>query len=225
LYTDRDVKFVLYINDDLYSDYKMDIAMFEKTFRLVTTSKTTNMCCFTPSGDIMRYGSIGDILEAFYERRLAAYDDRKRVLLDALAAEICELAAKRTFIRAIVEKRLVISNREDADIVADLKALELPPLSDVAEADSVRGYEYLLRMRIDRIKASAIQELEGALHGKEEEKECLEATTPTQLWLVDLADFEAAWKTYEAARMAEMTDSGASSKGAAASSSKRKIRK
>jgi DNA topoisomerase-2 len=223
LYTDRDVKFVLYINDELYSEYKIDVAMFEKTFRLVSTSKTTNMCCFTPDGNIMRYGSIGDILEAFYGCRLAAYEDRKRALLKTLAEEICELSAKMTFIRAIVEKRLVISNREDADIVADLRGLGLPPLSDAAEADSVRGYEYLLRMRIDRIKASAIQELDEALRGKEEEKKCLEMTTPTQLWLIDLADFEEAWKGYESARIAEMNDNSAPKTGGAGA--KRKIRK
>jgi hypothetical protein len=32
----------------------------------------------------------------------------------------------------------------------------LPPLTNPAEPDSVDSYEYLLRMRMDRVKASAV---------------------------------------------------------------------
>ena len=223
LYTDRDVRFVLYITDEMYSDYKMDVAMFEKTFRLVSTTKTTNMCCFAPNGGIMRYGSVGDMLDVFYENRLGAYEARRQALLGALEEEIRELQAKRTFIRAIVEGRLVISNRDDEAIVADLKGLELPALSDMGAAESVRGYEYLLKMRIDRIKAAAIEELEGQVREKEDERTCLENTNAGQLWMVDLADFEEAWKKYEGARMAELTD-GVGEKAGGAGGKKRVVR-
>ncbi len=206
LYTDRDVKFVLYISDDMYSEYKMDVAMCEKTFRLYSTSKTTNMHCFGPNGDIRKYATIGDILEEFYVRRLDAYEKRRQALLAALSEEIRELQAKRKFIRAIVDGSLVISNKDDDTIIADLKALELPCIG--GEDDTIRGYDYLLRMRIDRIKASAVDELEKEVASKEDEKKCLDATNANELWLVDLADFEDAWCKYVVDRKKELTDGG-----------------
>jgi DNA topoisomerase-2 len=212
LYTDRDVRFVLYISDDMYSDYKMDTAMLEKTFRLVATIKTTNMCCFSPENEIKKYSSVGDMLEDFYGTRLGAYEDRRGALLKALDAEICELRAKRLFIRAVLDGTLVIANKDDAYIVSRLKDLELPPLSEPSEPDNIKAYEYLLRMRIDRIKASAVSEMEEQVRGKEEEKACLESTSASELWLVDLADFESAWAEYSTARIAEMTSNTGSVK-------------
>ena len=48
-----------------------------------------------------------------------------------------------------------MANAEDDALLAGLKALDLPALSEGAD---LRGYEYLLRMRVDRLKAAAVLE-------------------------------------------------------------------
>jgi len=200
----QDNKFVLHLSEDVYDDYKHDTAGFEKAFKLTTSHRTTNMCCFDDEGSIKKYNTIGDIIEAFYVPRLAAYSERKRVQLDELNKEIRELSAKQVFIKAILEDRLKLIKASDTSIVKQLKELELPALSRLDEPDSVDGYEYLLRMRIDRVKATAVEDLMKQVADKTAVHDCLAAKKPADLWLSDLDEFDTAWEKYSAARTAEM---------------------
>jgi hypothetical protein len=114
-----------------------------------------------------------------------------------MAAEITELQARLTFIRAVVEKRLVVANALDEDLLAGLRGLSLPALSD---GEGLKGYEYLLKMRIDRIKAAAVVELEREVVAATLVRDTLAATSIQQLWLADLDEFASAWKDYVAWR-------------------------
>ena len=107
--------------------------------------------------------------------------------------EIRELSARLVFIRAVVEKRLTVANASDEDLLAGLVGLELPALS---EGVGLKGYEYLLKMRIDRIKAAAVTELEKEVADATAVRDKLAATSIQTLWLADLDEFSAAWKEY-----------------------------
>jgi hypothetical protein len=102
-------------------------------------------------------------------------------------------------VRAVVEKRLVIANADDDVLLANMRALSLPALSG---GDGLKGYEYLLRMRIDRLKAAAVAELEAEHANLMRVRAALEATTAEQLWLADLDEFSSAWTSYSAERAA-----------------------
>jgi hypothetical protein len=97
------------------------------------------------------------------------------------------------FVQAVVDGELVVANAPDEELLAGLTALELPPLSG---GEGLRGFEYLLKMRIDRIKASAVAELAAELATARAERKALKATTPQQLWLTDLEEFSTAWDAY-----------------------------
>jgi hypothetical protein len=96
----------------------------------------------------------------------------------------------------------------DTEIVAAMKAHDLPALSasakDGANASdaSVDGWEYLLRLRMDRVKASAVEDAEKAVMLATEAVAKLQATTAAQLWLADLEEFEVALEKMGAARAA-----------------------
>jgi hypothetical protein len=66
----------------------------------------------------------------------------------------------------------------------------------LSEGDGLKGYEYLLRMRVDRLKAAAMKELEMELDVAKEKARVLEATKPESLWLTDLDAFDKAWDEY-----------------------------
>jgi hypothetical protein len=91
----------------------------------------------------------------------------------------------------------------DDEIVAAMKKHDLPPLSSIEQPDSVDGYEYLLRMRMDRVKAAAIQEQETAVMRAQEQLAILEATTATDLWREDLSAFEQGWQKLKSERTNE----------------------
>jgi len=202
LYNDVDVNFVLYFKEDAFDDIEDNKALFERNFKLVTTFKTTNMCCFVPRRDgeeglvIERFSCVGDILERFVELRLPSYAERRNRMLASLTKEITELQARRAFLQAVLDGRLELMRKTDEEIVEGMKRCGIPALSDPEKADYVEGYDYVLRMRIDRVKASAIAELDKEIAAKRAEIEHLEKETPGSMWMADIREFESAWKKY-----------------------------
>ena len=150
------------------------------------------MVAFDPDMKIVRYESVGHILESFYVPRLAAYEERRLNEMRRLEAEAVEADAKARFIRAVLEGTLELRRATDLEIVAAMKKHDLPALS--AAADSVDGYDYLLRLRMDRVKATAVQDAEAAVAAARAAVAQLQTTTAAQLWLKDLVEFEAAWE-------------------------------
>ena len=202
LYNDVDVRFVLYFTEEGYDALKENVEKFEKQFKLTSSWKTTNMTCFDTKFNIVKYRTVGDILEAFVEKRLPMYEARRRNMLEVLETQMRELDAKRRFIQAIIDDRLVLQKKSDEEIVAGLKACEIPALSNLEKPDEYDSYDYVLRMRMDRVKQSAVIELDGQWEEKHTEKERVEAETGSSLWLADLEAFRLAWVQYSAERVA-----------------------
>jgi DNA topoisomerase II len=210
LYNDLEVTFILYLDSDYYDDAKRLIEEFEKKFRLTTSWKTTNMCCFDARMNIVKYDTIGDLLEVYYVERLELYRKRKAHQLSVLLDSIEELSAKAKFVRGIVEGTIQIVNQPDEVVLASLLKNGFPKRS---LGEGLDGYEYLLRMRIDRIKKSAIAEVEHELEKIREALATLEATTVHQLWGRELDEFTSAWKTHQEKVMVVLNpESGVSKK-------------
>ncbi len=205
LYNDIDVKFVLYFTEEGYDNIKDNIQKFEKQFKLTTSWKTTNMTCFNTDFNIVKYKTIGDILEAFVEKRLPMYETRRITILDVLQKQITELDAKRRFIQAILDEKLIIQKKTDEQIIEGLQLCNIPPLSNPEKPDDYDSYDYVLKMRIDRLKQSAIIELDKQITEKQNEINHLEMETGSSLWLKDLDEFYEAWIRYSEARINDAT--------------------
>ena len=215
LSTDDEVKFILSFEPDVFEDMKAHPEDFEKRFRLTSSWRTTNMVAFNATGQITRYASVGSILEGYFAPRLAAYEVRRQREAERLEAVAVEADATARFLRAVLEGVVDLRRATDAAIVAQLRGLDLPALSP-GGADSVDGYEYLLRLRMDRVKASAIEAAEARVVAARSEAAALRETTAEGLWLKDLADFETAWQKTQRVRQAEATASAGAGARAAA---------
>ncbi len=213
-YNDVDVEFTLTLDPEYFHEARTFPAEFEKKFRLVSTTSLTNMVAFDPMGKIRRYESAGEILESFYMTRIGGYVSRKANELARLEAEAVELDARVRFVRAVVTGELKVANAEDEELLAGLRGLGLPPVSAPTEPETLGAYEYLLRMRVDRLKAKAVVELEGELAVVRAARDALAAKSAEDLWLADLEVFEGAYEKFAAARLAARDEVAASSKGA-----------
>jgi len=202
LYNDVDVRFVLYFTEEGYEALQENKEKFEKQFKLTSSWKTTNMTCFDADFNIMKYKTVGDILETFVEKRLPMYEARRIMMMENLEKQMRELDAKRRFLQALLDERLVLSRRSDEEIVAQLKACEIPALSNLDLPDAYDSYDYVLRMRMDRVKQSAVTELDGQIAEKGAEIEHLEGETGSSLWLADLEEFRLTWVQYSEERVA-----------------------
>jgi hypothetical protein len=126
--------------------------------------------------------------------RIGKYVARRECMLKALGDEHIEIDARRRFLMAVIEDRMTLMKQSDDSIVAQMKKEKLPPLSDNKVPDSINAYEYLLRMRIDRVKQSAIEDMKKQLDTILEKIEVLRGKTANDIWEEDLDDFEDAWE-------------------------------
>lgn len=202
-YNDVDVEFTLTLDSEYYAEARAFPAEFEKKFKLSSSYKLSNMVAFDTDGRIRRFDGPGEILETFYARRLAGYVGRKASELARLDAEIVEVDARARFIKAVVEGTLVVSNAADEDLLAGLLALGLPRLSLKSESEpSLADFEYVLKLRIDRLKAKAVLDLQAELESLREVRGVLAAKSPETLWLTDLNMFSVAYDKFHAVREA-----------------------
>jgi DNA topoisomerase II len=218
LYNDVDVRFTLFLEPAYYVRAKASPEEFEKRFHLTSSWKTTNMCCFDMNMNIVKYDAIGDILETFFVNRLVKYEERRQNQIATLKDTIEELNAKVVFIKAIVEKRLRIVNEEDDVILRGLRELGLPARSDREHPESLGAYEYLLRMRVDRLKKSSVIDTEAELAKANDALSVLQKTTAAHMWLTELDQFMDSWLSAETEMLSilsaskEVKSSGGSAK-------------
>jgi DNA topoisomerase-2 len=207
LYNDVDVNFVLYLEPDYYKKARADPVEFEKLFHLTSSWKTTNMCCFNSEMNIVRYDTIGDILEDFYVNRLKAYTIRHHHQIGVLKDQLEELEAKRDFVKAIVEGRLKLMNEEDETVLAGLLKLGLPPRSDRDAPKTLAAFEYLLKMRVDRIKKTSVDEMVEEVEKTNQKLEELVSITSASIWEKELDEFISTWERTEKHMLAVLSAS------------------
>jgi DNA topoisomerase-2 len=205
------VKIVLYLEADYHANAQKDLDEFEKRFDLISMHKGTNMCCFDPNMNLVKYNTAGEIMEVFFENRLVAYEERRKHLIKVVKDEIEEYTAKYKFVMGILDGTIKIMNQEDDVIVDSLVRSGIPPRSDRANPQNIGAYDYLLRMRVDRIKKSSVEEAKKDVETAQEKLKALENTTAVNMWLGELEEFLVVWEDHKQAMLTMIEGVGASS--------------
>lgn len=103
----------------------------ENRFRLVSSLSTTNMVAFDPEGRIKRYSNPQDILQDFFHVRLDYYHRRKTYMANDLTQQLEKLSNQARFVKMIIDRELVVSNRKRVELVKELKEKKFKPVSKV----------------------------------------------------------------------------------------------
>ena len=202
------IKFVLYMTEEGFDEALEKPEVFEKNFKLVSSWKTSNMHCFDAEFTMRKYETIGDILEAFVNQRLPAYEQRRLKQLEQLLKEATELEAKRAFIQAVLDGRIVMMRKGRDEIVKMLQTCGIPPLSNQEKPDEYESYRYVVKLPMDKVTKEEIEVLERDVANKRAEMKLLETATPAAMWLKDLEEFTEAWGLYKEMREEEMKGEG-----------------
>ncbi|KAG9310318.1 DNA topoisomerase [Chiua virens] len=183
-------------------------------FKLTSKINTGNMICFNFEGKIQKYSSPEEVIEEFYPRRLAFYQKRKDHMANELQLQFEKLSNQARFVKMIIEKELVVSNRKKADIMVDLRRLKFRPFPKVTKAKAAgetedvvdpdeeveqdvpgsTDYDYLLGMAIWSLTKEKIEKLLQQAADKEAELLALLERTPVSLWNDDLDSFLKEWE-------------------------------
>ncbi|KAG2091518.1 DNA topoisomerase [Suillus discolor] len=188
-------------------------------FKLTSKINTSNMMAFNFEGKIQKYASPEEIIEEFYPQRLAYYQKRKDYLANELQTQFERLSNQARFVKMIVDKELVVSNRKKNDLMAELRRLKFRPFPKVTKAkaageteDVVRSddeedeaeetvkdvgttdYDYLLGMAIWSLTKEKIDRLMQQAADKDTELLALLERSPNDLWNEDLDTFLKEWE-------------------------------
>lgn len=212
-HTETTVSFTIVADKEKLDEFEASKGGLLAKFKLSTSLTTSNMTLFDLNGRIERFDTPLAIMEAFYAVRLEYYSKRKDNLIRNLEAEKLMLSNKARFVEEVCSGLLVVSNRKRKELLTELKtrgydliAKETKKGSDdnessdneeeTEDAPSVtelaKGYEYLLGMKIWSLTYEKAEQLREQLALKVAELQELQATSPSQIWLKDLAAIETA---------------------------------
>ncbi|KAG8904381.1 DNA topoisomerase 2, partial [Tulasnella sp. 403] len=185
-----------------------------KFFKCTAPIATSNMMAFDANNKLRKYATPEEIIEDFFPLRMRFYQKRKDYLCNELRNQWEKLSNQARFVQMIIDRKLVVSRRKKADIVAELRKLEFRPFlkgskaktteegepaednADEEEEDtgSSSDYDYLLGMAIWSLTDEKVAKLLRERDAKQQELEVLLAVKPSEMWDNDLEklldDFE-----------------------------------
>ncbi|KAK9479633.1 DNA topoisomerase [Lipomyces japonicus] len=209
-----DIKFVVKLNEEEMQK-ALDEGLLNK-FKLTSTISMNNMVAFDALGRIKKYEGVEDILKDFYYIRLEYYQKRKDHLAGLLTRELEKLSAQAQFVKLIIDKKLVISNRKRLDLVQELQKLKFPPISKTKKLGlvnddeplpsedndnednlnddvAISSYDYLVGMPIWSLTRERYEKLLRDRDHKENELNEILKKSAKDLWQHDLDEFEKGW--------------------------------
>ncbi|ABF82116.1 hypothetical protein MIV086L [Invertebrate iridescent virus 3] len=145
--------------------------------KLTTTLHTTNMVLFDRENVITKYDTIGDILDHYFQTRLAFYKVRKNHTIAQLKNTIQHNETKLKFIEKVLTDHSFL-RQDDAAIVSILEK------ENFLKVDN--SYNYLLNISIRSCTATAVEKLQSTIKGLTESLIRVQQTPTRQMWYDEL---------------------------------------
>ncbi|EJS41976.1 top2p [Saccharomyces arboricola H-6] len=121
------IKFIITLSPEEMAKTRK-IGFYER-FKLIAPISLRNMVAFDPSGKIKKYNSVNEILSEFYYIRLEYYQKRKDHMSEILQWEVEKYSFQVKFIKMIIEKELVVTNKPRKAIIQELENLGFPRIN------------------------------------------------------------------------------------------------
>lgn len=159
-----------------------------KNLRLQKSYGMSNMVLLNQDQSPIKYPTVHAILESFFEERLPQYEARRQYIIQKITEDINQSQLKIRFIRAVLSKEIRVLGRKKAEIAPRMADLGLP-------------MELLQKVRIGNCTQDEIDALLQEIEKLEERRKNYQKISASQLWLVDLDEFESAYcKHYKCSR-------------------------
>lgn len=145
--------------------------------RLKRTMGMSNMVLLDENDKPIRFDTVYDILEKFYNWRLPIYQKRKDYMINKFLEEIEYMENKIKFIKAVIDKIIKVRNVKKAAVYAKMDELEIP-------------HKIYDNTSLTNISIDDIDKLEREITRKQEELDELQNLSIQQIWLNELDELE-----------------------------------
>ena len=175
--SDKEFKFIVKMNpkdlDKLSEDEILD--------KLKLVKKVTeNLTCLNANNQIQEFQSAEEILDYYFKVKMEYLGKRRDYLVQELKTDLDILNAKITFIKAILDKSLVIEKQPKDKIVKNLEKIITVKVQD--------SYDYLLNMPLYSLTLEKIKALTETLKNSKLKLKETQEKTLENFWLEDLEE-------------------------------------
>lgn len=178
--TDKHVNIEVIFNDDMIDE------QIYSNLKLTTNISINNIHTFVGT-KIVKWESVEQLLNYWFDIRLKAYETRKNAWVAVLKDQLSKLNNLHRFILAVIDEEIVINNRKRDVIVKDLEKGKFDKVND--------SFDYLLNIPIYNFTKEKVDEIKEKLKDKKEELKEYSAMTPGQIWIKDLEELEKGLKS------------------------------
>jgi DNA topoisomerase-2 len=163
-----------------------------KLLKLTTTVTTTNMHLFDKECKLRKYDTIHQIIDNFYDVRMATYIIRKAYLIGEMSKILAKLTNKARFIVGVLDDKIDLRRKDGDTINAMLTDMEFDRIDD--------SFDYLIRLPMNTVSKENVEKLLTEKANVEVELAELEQTPVQQIWLKELDNFEKEYRMYKVRR-------------------------
>lgn len=167
----------------------------QKLLKLSTTVSTTNMHLFDQDFKLRKYHTVNDIVEAFYDVRIKAYQTRKELLIQQLKLSLAKLSSKALYIELVLSDVIDLRRKTSSQIDYLLSSNGLHKVDDM--------YDYLIKMPMNSVSQENIDKLLKEKGENEKHLIQLQSTSVQTMWLEELNEFEIKYGNYKIKRNLE----------------------
>ena len=147
----------------------------EEVLKLNVTKCTSNMHAFDHLGQLRKYKSVHPIIAEHFHVRLAAYDKRRALLLDALKREMTILSNRARFILEQLDGTFTLYHRKYSEACALLEKRGFDKVHTAS--NETDDFGYLMSMSIHHYTQEKVNELLKQRDAKISEHEALNTTS------------------------------------------------
>ncbi len=172
----------------------------DKLLKLSTTVSVTNMHLFNSDRRLNKYAKVEDVINTFYDVRLALYAKRKAHLEKELRSRLLKLTNKARYIQ------------ETLSGIVDLRkknAVQVSELMVARKFDTFDGdFKYLIKMPMDSVTEENVANIIADRDNSQKELDILLATSLEKMWIGELDVLEREYDTYKLKRQHIQSGSG-----------------
>ena len=172
-----------------------------KTFKLSTTTSSSNMHLFDANDKLKKYKNVPEIINDYYIIRLNLYQSRKEFMIDSLTKELCLLSNKSRYIQELLNDTIDLRKKKKDEVVAMLQTKNY----DIINEDS--EYKYLTRMPMDSVTEENVAKIQKETCDKQLELKTIQETSIQQMWLLELDNLSIEYLKYQEDRQRLMSGS------------------
>jgi len=166
----------------------------EKALKLYNSGSLSNMHLFDAHDKLKKYDSVPEIIDDYFETRLALYETRRLFMIDAIQKELVLLSNKVKYILEVLEGSVDLRRKTKTEICAMLVK------KGYAQIDGDAEFKYLVKMPMDSVSSENVERMRAECEKKECELRELEEKTAGILWMQELDILETEYKIYKEER-------------------------